>query len=328
MKAIAYHRYGSPDVLELQEVDTPEVGDDGVLVRMRASSVNAVDWHSLRGQPLLVRMTDGIRRPKRWQLGVDVAGQVESVGPDVTQFRPGDEVFGTRSGAFAEFVRGAERNFAPKPANLSFEQAAAIPVAATTALQALRDKGELKPGQRVLVHGAGGGVGHFAVQIAKALGAEVTAVSSTSNLEMLRSIGADDVIDSTTDDFTSRRGYDLILDIAGTRSLRACSRVLTPTGILVVVGGPGGRWISPADRWAKAIVLSRLLRRRLLPFLATTAKDDLLVLKELAEAGKLLPVIDRTYSLSEVPDAIRHVETMRARGKVTIGIGSTDARTG
>ena len=328
MKAIAYHRYGSPDVLELQEVDTPEVGDDGVLVRMRASSVNAVDWHSLRGQPLLVRTTDGIRRPKRWQLGVDVAGQVESVGPNVTQFRPGDEVFGTRSGAFAEFVRGAERNFAPKPANLSFVQAAAIPVAATTALQALRDKGELEAGQRVLVHGAGGGVGHFAVQIAKALGAEVTAVSSTSNLEMLRSIGADDVIDSTTDDFTSRRGYDLILDIAGTRSLRACSRVLTPTGILVVVGGPGGRWISPADRWTKAMVLSRLLRRRLLPFLATTAKDDLLVLKELAEAGKLLPVIDRTYSLSEVPHAIRHVETMRARGKVTIGIGSTDARTG
>jgi NADPH:quinone reductase-like Zn-dependent oxidoreductase len=319
MKAIAYHRYGSPDVLELAEVDTPEVGDDGVLVRMHAASVNAVDWHSLRGQPFLVRMTGGVRRPKRWQLGVDVAGQVESVGPNVTEFKPGDEVFGTRSGAFAEFVRGAERNFAPKPANLTFEQAAAIPVAATTALQALRDKGQLQPDQHVLVHGAGGGVGHFAVQIAKALGAEVTAVSSTTNLEMLRSIGADEVLDSTTEDFTRLgRRYDLILDIAGTRSLRSCSRTLARSGILIVVGGPGGRWISPADRWAKAIVLSKLLRRRLLPFLATTAKDDLLVLKELAETGKLRPVIDRTYRLSETAAAIRYVETMRTRGKVVI----------
>jgi NADPH:quinone reductase-like Zn-dependent oxidoreductase len=319
MKAIAYHGYGSPDVLELEEVDTPEVGDDGVLVRMHAASVNAVDWHSLRGQPFLVRMTDGLRRPKRWQLGVDVAGRVESVGANVTQFRPGDEVFGTRSGAFAEYVRGAERNFAPKPANLTFEQAAAIPVAATTALQALRDKGQLQPGQRVLIHGAGGGVGHFAVQIAKALGAEVTAVSSTANLEMLRSIGADEVIDSTNEDFT-RLGprYDLILDIAGTRSLRSCSQTLAPSGILVVVGGPGGRWISPADRWAKAIVLSKLLRRRLLPFLAATTKEDLVVLKELAESGKLRPVIDRTYPLSETAAAIRYVETMRTRGKVVI----------
>jgi len=319
MKAIAYHRYGSPDVLRLEEVDLPVVGDDGVLVRVRASSVNPIDWHIMRGEPFLVRMSDGLRRPKGWQLGVDVAGQVEAVGANVTQLRPGDEVFGTRNGAFAEFVLGAERNFAPKPANLSFEQAAAIPVAATTALQGLRDKGRLEAGQHVLVHGAGGGVGHFAIQIAKALGAEVTAVTSTDCLDMVRTIGADQVIDYTTEDFTKLgRRYDLLLDVAGTRSLWACSRVLAPNGTLVVVGGPGGRWISPADRMAKALMLSRLIRRRLLPFMAKTAKDDLLVLKDLAEAGKLLPVIDRTYPLSETSAAIRHVETMRTRGKVVI----------
>jgi NADPH:quinone reductase-like Zn-dependent oxidoreductase len=319
MKAVAYHRYGSPDVLQLEDVDTPKVSDDGVLVRVRASSVNPVDWHILRGEPFMVRMSDGLRRPKGWQLGVDVAGRVESVGANVTQFRPGDEVFGTRNGAFAEFVLGAERNFALKPANLTLEQGAAIPVAATTALQALRDKGRLQPGQHVLVHGAGGGVGHFAIQIAKALGAEVTGVTSTNNLEMVRSLGADEVIDYTSEDFT-RRGprYDLILDIAGTRSLWACSRALTRAGILVVVGGPGGRWISPADRMAKAVVLSRLVRRTLLPFFARTTKDDLLVLKELAETGQLTPVIDRTYPLSQIADAIRYVETMRARGKVVI----------
>jgi NADPH:quinone reductase-like Zn-dependent oxidoreductase len=319
MKAIAYHRYGSPDVLQLEEVDTPKVGDDGVLVRVRASSVNPVDWHILRGEPFLVRMSDGLRRPKGWQLGTDVAGRVESVGANVTQFRPGDEVFGTRNGAFAEFVLGAERNFALKPTNLTLEQGAAIPVAATTALQALRDKARLQRGQRVLVHGAGGGVGHFAIQIAKALGAEVTGVTSTSNLEMVRSLGADEVIDYTNEDFTRRgRRYDVILDIAGTRSLWACSRALTRTGILVVVGGPGGRWISPADRMAKAVVLSRLVRRKLVPFFARTTKDDLLILKELAETGQLTPVIDRTYPLSQITEAIRYVETMHARGKVVI----------
>jgi NADPH:quinone reductase-like Zn-dependent oxidoreductase len=321
MKAIVYRRYGSPDVLRLEDLDTPTLGEDGVLVRVRASSVNAVDWHSMRGQPLLVRMTDGLRRPKHGHPGVDVAGQVEAVGASVTEFRPGDEIFGARSGAFAEFVLGAERNFAPKPANLTFEQAAAIPVAATTALQGLRDRGELQPGQRVLVHGAGGGVGHFAVQIAKALGAEVTGVSAAQNLEMIRSIGADEVIDSGSEDFTRLgRRYDLILDIAGTRSLSATARALTRDGSLVVVGGPAGRWISPADRWAKAIVLSRLGKGKLLTFLARTNKADLVVLKELAEAGKLTPVIDRTYPLEETPAAIRYVETMRARGKVVITV--------
>jgi NADPH:quinone reductase-like Zn-dependent oxidoreductase len=275
----------------------------------------------MRGHPYLVRMSDGLRRPKDGRPGVDVAGRVEAVGSNVTQFRPGDEVVGARSGAFAEYVLGRERNFEPKPTNLTFEQAAALPVAATTALQGLRDAGGVQAGQRVLVHGAAGGVGHFAVQIARALGASVTAISRTQNLEMLRSIGADEVIDDTTEDFTRLgRRYDLILDVAGTRSLASCSRALAPGGTLVVVGGPGGRWISPADRWAKAVVLSRLGKGRLVPFLAKTTKDDLVVLNRLAEAGKLTPVIDRTYPLSEIPDAVRYMETMRVRGKVVITI--------
>ena len=321
MKAIVYRRYGSPDVLRLEEIETPVVGDDSVLVRVRAASVNALDWHRMRGHPYLVRMSDGLRRPRLPRLGADLAGQVEAVGASVTQFRPGDEVFGARTGAFAGYVGGSERNFVLKPANLTFEQAAAIPVAACTALQALRDKGQLQPGQRVLVNGAAGGVGHFAVQIAKALGAEVTAVSSTPNLEMLRSIGADEVIDYTSEDFTKLgQRYDLIVDIAGTRSLLTCRRALTPRGTLVAVGGPGGRWISPADRAAKAVVLSRFVSQRLVPFVANISKDDLLVLKDLAEAGQLTPVVDRRYPLSEVPDAIRYLESMRARGKVVITV--------
>lgn len=321
MKAIVFRTYGSPDVLRLEEIEKPVVGDDTVLVRVHAASVNALDWHRMRGRPYLVRTSDGWRRPKLRRLGVDVAGQVEAVGRNVTQFRPGDEVFGARTGAFAEYLGGAERNFVLKPANLGFEQAAAIPVAASTALQGLRDKGQLQPGQRVLINGAAGGVGHFAVQIAKALGAEVTAASGTPNLEMLGSIGADEVIDYSREDFTTLgRQYDLILDVAGTRSLLACRRALTPRGTLVVVGGPGGRWISPADSAAKAVVLSRFVSQRLLPFFATISKDDLGVLKELSEAGKLSPVIDRRYGLSEVPEAIRHLETMHARGKVVITV--------
>jgi NADPH:quinone reductase-like Zn-dependent oxidoreductase len=321
MKAIVFRTYGSPDVLRLEDIEKPVVADDTVLVRVHAASVNALDWHRMRGRPYLVRTSDGWRRPKLPRLGVDVAGQVEAVGRNVTQFRPGDEVFGARTGAFAEFLGGAERNFVLKPANLGFEQAAAIPVAASTALQGLRDRGQLQPGQRVLINGAAGGVGHFAVQIAKALGAEVTAVSDTPNLEMVRSIGADEVIDYSREDFTTLgRQYDLILDVAGTRSLLAGRRALTPRGTLVVVGGPGGRWISPADRAAKAVVLSRFVGQRLLPFFATISKDDLGVLKELSEAGKLSPVIDRRYGLSEVPEAIRHLETMHARGKVVITV--------
>lgn len=319
MKAILQGRYGSPDVLELRDVDVPEIGDDRVLVRVRAASVNALDWHFLRGEPFPVRLSEGLRRPKSSLTGSDVAGVVEAVGKDVTEIRPGDEVFGTSRGTFAEFVRGREARLVPLPVGFSFEQAAAVPVAATTALQALRDQGRVQPGQTVLINGAGGGVGTFAVQLAKAFGAIVTGVSSTKNMDLMRSIGADDVIDYTREDFTQRRQrFDLIVDIAGTRSLSACRRALTPHGTYVVVGGPGGRWIRPADRFVKVLVLSRFVRQRLVGVGAQINRDDLLVLKELMEAGKLTPVIDRTYPLSEVPDAIRYVEERHARGKVVI----------
>ncbi|MCA1572398.1 MAG: NAD(P)-dependent alcohol dehydrogenase [Chloroflexi bacterium] len=319
MKAITFPRYGSPDVLQLEEVAVPDVADDAVLVRVRAASVNATDWHSMRGKPIPVRIGDGLRRPKLGRLGVDVAGLVEAVGSTVTHLRGGDEVFGARNGAFAELVSG--RNFIHKPANLSFGEAATIPVAATTALQALRDKGGLQSGQRVLITGASGGVSTFAVQIAKAFGAHVTAVCSTGNLEMVRSIGADAAIDYTRNDFTrSSERYDLVLDIAGSHPLTATRRLLATHGTLVVVGGRGSGWIAPTDRLLAALVMSKLGRQRITPFLAQLTRDDLVVLKELAESGKLRPVIDRTYLLSEIADAIRYFETMRARGKVVITV--------
>jgi NADPH:quinone reductase-like Zn-dependent oxidoreductase len=319
MKAILQDRYGSPEVLELREVDRPEIPDDRVLVRVRAASVNALDWHLLRGEPFLVRMSGGLRRPKSSLTGSDVAGVVEAVGPGVVNIRPGDEVFGASRGTFAEFVIARATRLVPMPVGFSFEQAAAVPVAASTALQALRDQGKVQPGQAVLINGAGGGVGTFSVQLAKAFGATVTAVSSAGNVDLLRSIGADDVIDYTRDDFTKRsQRFDLIIDIAGTRSLSACRRALTPNGTYVVVGGPGGRWIRPADRFVKVLVLSRLVRQRLVGVSAQINRDDLLFLKELMEAGKLTPVIDRTFPLSQVPDAIRYVEERHARGKVVI----------
>jgi NADPH:quinone reductase-like Zn-dependent oxidoreductase len=322
MKAIVFSRYGSADVLELTDVEKPAVGDDGVLVRVRAASVNPLDWHGMRGQPYLMRMSGGVRRPKEDELGVDLAGEVEAVGTDVTQFRPGDEVFGVRSGAFGEYVRGTEEStLAPKPGGMTFEQAAAVPVAGMTALQGLRDKGQLQPGQHVLINGASGGVGTFAVQIAKAFGAEVTGVCSTANLEMVRSIGADHVIDYTRENFTkSGQKYDLILDIAGSRPLSACRRVMTASGTFVAVGGPGGRWIRPADRALKAILMNRFVSQRMVPFLSHASKDDLLVLKELIEAGKVTPVIDRAYPLSETPEAVRYLEQGHARGKVVITV--------
>jgi NADPH:quinone reductase-like Zn-dependent oxidoreductase len=322
MKAIVLGRYGSPDVLELRDIDTPEVGDDGVLVRVRAASVNPLDWHGMRGQPYLMRMGGGVRGPKDSAFGVDLAGQVEAVGRDVTQFHPGDEVFGVRTGAFAEYVRGSEKStLVPKPGGMTFEQAAAVPVAGTTALQGLRDKGQLQPGQHVLINGASGGVGTFAVQIAKAFGAEVTGVCSTANVEMVRSIGADHVIDYTQENFTkSGQKYDLILDIAGSRPLSACRRVMTSSGTFVVVGGPGGRWIRPADRALKAILMNRFVSQRMLPFLSHDTKEDLLVLKELIEAGKVTSVIDRTYPLSGTPEAVGYVEHGHARGKVVITV--------
>lgn len=326
MKAIVYREYGAPDILALEEVPLPTVADDQVLVRVRAASVNAFDWHLLRGLPYLVRLSEGLRRPTRSVAGVDLAGEVEAVGRNVTQFRPGDAVFGQRGGAFAEYVCAGESNFAPKPANLTFEQAAAVPMAGFTALQGLRDKGQLRAGQRVLINGAAGGVGTFAVQIAKAFGAEVTAVCSTRNLDLVRSIGADQAIDYTREDFTkSGRRYDLILDIAGSRPLWACRRVLDPRGILVVVGAAGGpdvqgRWVAPLVGMVEALVLSRFVSQRMLPFLAKRSHDDLIALTELIEAGKIDPVIDRTYPLSETAAAIRYLEAGHARGKVIISI--------
>jgi NADPH:quinone reductase-like Zn-dependent oxidoreductase len=326
MKAIVRHRYGSPDALSLEDVEVPAVGDDQVLVRVRAASVNAYDWHVLRGLPYLVRMEEGLLEPKTSALGVDLAGEIEAVGKAVTEFQPGDAVYGERDGAFAEYVSGRAVNFAPKPANLTFEQAAAVPMAGYTALQALRDKGQVQAGDKVLVNGASGGVGSFAVQIARALGAEVTGVCSTRNLDLVRSIGADHVIDYSHEDFT--RGverYDLIIDVAATRPLRDCRRVLTSTGKLVIVGAAvghaDGRWIGPMIRPAVGMIVSRLVKERpLLPFLAHRSKDDLIVLTGMIETGSVTPVIDRAYPLAESAEAIRFVEAGHARGKVVITI--------
>ncbi len=321
MKAIVYRRYGSPDVLATEDVPRPVMKDGDVLVRVHAASVNPLDWHLLRGLPYIVRPTAGWRKPKRNIPGVDVAGVIEAVGRNVTLFQPGDEVFGEKSRACAEYVCGPENLFVRKPAYLTMEQAAAVPVAAVTALQALRDKGRVQPGQKVLIDGASGGVGTFAVQIAKSYGAEVTGVCSTRNVDLVRSIGADHVIDYTNEDFTrSGQKYDLIIDNAGNRSLMALRRVLAPTGTLVVVGAPKGDWIAPIARIVGALLLSRFVSQRFVGHLTDTTRDDLVFLTELIEAGTVRPVIDRTYPLSEVPDAIRYLETMRARGKVVITV--------
>ena len=321
MKAIVYHNYGSPEVLKCEKLEKPTAGDDEVLIKVRAASVNPLDWHFMRGAPYIVRIQTGLSKPKNTRLGVDLAGQVEAVGRNVTQFQPGDEVFGVSRGAFAEYVCAPEKALAPKPANLTFEQAAAVPVAgAFSALQGLRDKGRIQPGQKVLINGAAGGVGTFAVQIAKAFGATVTGVCSTRNVDMVRSIGADHVIDYTQEDFArSGQRYDLILDCAANHSLSACRRVMSLRGIYVIVGGPDrGRWIGPLISPLKALLLSRFVSQKLLMFLASANKEDLVVLKELIEAKKVTPVIDRCYTLSEVPEAIRYLEEGHARGKVII----------
>jgi NADPH:quinone reductase-like Zn-dependent oxidoreductase len=324
MKAVVREKYGSPDVLELRDIDRPVVDDDGVLVRVRAASLNAYDWHMLRGSPYLVRMMTGLRKPKSSAMGVDMAGQVEAVGKNVTKFRPGDEVFGARHGALAEYVTGTDKSFfGPKPAGMTFEQAAAVNMAGTTALQGLRDKGQIKSGQRVLIVGASGGVGTFAVQIAKAFGAHVTAVCSTRNVDQARSLGADEVIDYTKEDFTkSGRRYDLILDIAASSSLSSRRRVLEPNGILVGVGAADGgrRMTSIVAGLIETAVVSRFGSQKMPFFLAKNSTEDLLVLKELIEAGKIRPVIDRTYPLSETADALRYLEEGHARGKVVITV--------
>lgn len=314
MKAIVYHRYGSPDVLELQELEKPVAKDNEILVRVRAASVNPLDWHGLRGKPFILRTQTGLRKPSYPRLGADLAGRVEAVGRDVTQFQPGEEVFGASRGTFAEYVCTQGKALAPKPTNLTFGQAAAVPVAALTALQGLRDKGRLEPGQKALINGAAGGVGTFAVQIAKAFGAQVTAVTSTRNVDRVRSIGADQVVDYSQEDFTQGgQRYDLIFDSVGNHPLPAYRRVLSPTGTYVMVGGPLGHLL-------KVVLLSRITRQRLVFFVSGANKADLLFLKELIEAGKVTPVIDRRYPLSEVPDAIRYLAGGHARGKVVITV--------
>ena len=322
MKAIVYRCYGSTDVLEFVDVEKPAPADNEVLVKVQAASVNPLDWHYMRGSPYIMRLGRGIGTPKDSRLGVDFAGTVEAVGENVTRFKPGDEVFGGRNGAFAEYVIVPEdRAIVLKPANVTFEQAASVPIAGLTALQALRDKGRLEPGQKVLINGASGGVGTFAVQIAKSLGAEVTGVCSTRNVEMVRSIGADHVIDYKKEDYTqSERKYDLIIDMVGNHSLTANRKALTPNGILVMVGGAKGNWMAPLMNPLKALFLSPFVDQELVLILARLHQDDLIIIGDLMQAGKVTPVIDRRYRLSEVPAAIRYSEEGHARGKIVIDL--------
>ena len=324
MRAIVQDAYGSTDVLQLREIERPVAGDDDVLIRVRAAGAHIGDVHLMTGQPYLMRiMGFGFRAPKARVRGLDVAGTVEMAGKHVSQFRAGDDVFGTCDGSFAEYARARVDTLAPKPANLTFEQAAAVPTSACVALQALRNAGGIQPGQQVLIVGASGGVGLFAVQIAKALGAEVTGVCSTTKVELVRSTGADHVVDYTREDFTrSGQRYDLVLDMGGNRSLSQLRRALTPQGTLVLVGGEGGdRWVGAAMwRSVRALVVSPFVGQRLRALAATANAADLQFLKELIEAGKVRPVIDRTSPLSEVPNALRHLSEGHARGKLVITV--------
>jgi NADPH:quinone reductase-like Zn-dependent oxidoreductase len=323
MKAIVRDTYGSADVLELRDIDTPVVGDAEVLVRVHAAGVDQGVWHVMAGLPYPIRLAGyGLRAPKTPVLGADVAGVVEAVGNDVTRFRPGDEVFGIGTGSFAGHALARADKLAPKPAKLTFEQAAAVAISGLTALQAVRDHGKVQPGQQVLIIGASGGVGTYAVQVAKAFGAEVTGVCSTAKVDMVRSIGADHVIDYTQDDFAdSGQRYDVIIDIGGNASLARLRRALTPKGTLVIAGGEtDGRWLGGTDRQLRALALSPFVGQKLGTFVSREKHEDMLVLKELIEAGKVTPVIDRTYPLGDVPEAIRYLRAGRARGKVVITV--------
>jgi NADPH:quinone reductase-like Zn-dependent oxidoreductase len=324
MKAAVRDRYGSPAaVVELREIDKPVPADDEVLVRVRAASLNLSDWYGVTGRPYVSRAMLGLRKPKDNRLGTDYAGTVEAVGKDVTQLRPGDEVFGGRTGALAEYVVAkADRGIVPKPANVTFEEAAAVPVAALTALQGLRDKGHLQPGQKVLINGASGGVGTFAVLIAEALGAEVTAVCSTRNVEIARSLGADHVVDYTQEDFARRdERYDLLVDIKGGRSWSDCKRVLEPQGTLVIVGGSRkGHLLGPLGGVIRLRLGALLGSRKVAFFIAKFNKEDMEVLRGLLEEGKLTPVIDSRYELSELADAFRHMGEGHPRGKIVVTV--------
>lgn len=322
MKAIRYRCYGSPEVLEFVEVEKPLPADDEVLVKVRAASVNPLDWHYMRGSPYFMRLLTGIGAPSDTRFGVDFAGTVEAVGKHVKQYKAGDEVFGASSGAFAEYVTVREgRAVATKPAGVTFGQVASVPIAGVTALQALRDHGKIEAGQKVLINGASGGVGTFAVQIAKSFGAEVTGVCSTRNLEMVRSIGADHVIDYKHEDYTQNgQRYDLIIDMVGNHSLSENRRALTPAGRLVMVGGPKGDWLGPVGGLVKSLLISPFVEQEFGMILAELRKDDLATLGELMRAGIVTPVIDRRYALSDLPDAIRYSEQGHARGKIVIDL--------
>jgi len=322
MQAAVRRCYGSPDVIELLNIEKPQPKDDEVLVRVRAASVNPLDWHELRGSPYLLRLFRGLGKPDNVRMGVDYSGTVEAVGANVTTFKPGDEVFGGRNGAFAQYVTvTADRAIALKPANMSFEQAASVGIAGITALQALRDKGQIKSGQRVLINGASGGVGTFAVQIAKSFGAQVTAVCSTRNVELVRSIGADHVFDYKKEDYTdSGEQYDLIIDNVGNHGLLANRGVLTADGKFVMIGGAKGNWIAPLLGPIKALMLSPFVKQELLLILAEFNQGDLNVLGDLMQSGAMTPVIDRTYSLYELPQAIAYSEEGHARGKIIITV--------
>src|ERR687884_1439306 len=323
MKAIVRYKYGSPDVLELRDIDKPEIGDDEVLLRVHAAGVDRGVWHLMTGLAYPIRLAGyGLRAPENPILGRDLAGVVEAVGKNVTRFRPGDEVFGIGEGSFAEYALAREDKLAPRPENLTFEQAAVVAISGLTALQGLRDHGRVELGQEVLIIGASGGVGTYAVQLAKAFGARVTGVCSTTEVEMVRSIGADHVIDYTREDFAEgAQHYELILDIGGNSSLARLRRALTPKGTLVIVGGEGGgRWLGGIDRQLRATMLSPFVSQKLGTFINKENYEYMLVLKDLTESGKVTPVIDRIYPLAEVPKAIRYLEGGHAQGKVVITI--------
>jgi len=322
MKAIVYRCYGSTDVLEFADIEKPVQADDEVLVKVHAASINPLDWHYMRGTPYFMRLESGLGAPDRTSLGVDFAGTVVAVGENVSKFAVGDAVFGGRSGAFAEYVTVREdRALALKPDNVTFEEAASAPIAAITALQALRDTGRLQSGQKVLINGASGGVGTFAVQIAKSFAAEVTGVCSTRNVEMVRSIGADFVVDYSKENYTeSGKRYDLIVDMVGNHSLSANRRVLEPEGRFVIVGGAKGNWLDPLMAPIKALLLSPFVGQEFTMMISKFNQEDLTILANLMRDGKITPVIDRGYDLSEVPEAIRYSEEGHARGKIVINL--------
>ncbi|MBI5267352.1 MAG: NAD(P)-dependent alcohol dehydrogenase [candidate division Zixibacteria bacterium] len=319
MKAITYHNYGSPDVLKIEEVGKPAVGDNDVLVRVRAVAVNPYDWHFMRGKPYFMRLMTGLGNPKKTHFGADFSGVVEAVGKNIAIFKPGDEVFGCKHGAFAEYVCVPEKALALKPKNLAFEEAAAVPMAGLTALQALRDSGGIQSGQKVLINGASGGVGSFGVQIARSYGCDVTGVCSGRNVELVRSLGADQVIDYTKQNFTeSGMHYDLILDCVGNRSIFAFRRALTPRGTYVGVGGGGGDWLGPLTGLLTVLIVSWFVRQHVTGMIARITRQDLVKLAELIESGKMKPVIDRRYTFGEVREAMSYLEEGHVRGKLVI----------